>query len=136
VSGSPVAALDRRSWASAKRDLCENFASSANFSKLLHDAISYNAEKCPTYGFCGRIKLQMILYFNCNYSLNILNWQKQDVAHWFGCAEETKFQRRVFENILVKWRVQIICPKLYNYIQNCTKLKIYFPLISTKTDTD
>jgi hypothetical protein len=97
VSGSPVAALDRRSWASAKRDLCENFAGSANFSKL-----------------------QMILYFNCNYSLNILNWQKQDVAHWFGCAEETKFQRRVFENILVKWRVQIprriICPKLYNYI--------------------
>jgi hypothetical protein len=50
--------LDRRSWASAKRDLCENFAGSANFGKLLHDAISYNSEKCSTYGFCGRMKLQ------------------------------------------------------------------------------
>jgi hypothetical protein len=60
VSGSPAAALDRRSWASAKRDLRENFAGSANFSKLLHDAISYNSEKCPTYGFCRRIKLQKL----------------------------------------------------------------------------
>jgi hypothetical protein len=52
--------LDRRSWASAKRDLCENFAGSANFGKLLHDAISYNSEKCSTYGFCGRMKLQKL----------------------------------------------------------------------------
>jgi hypothetical protein len=52
--------LDRRSWASLRRNLGKNFASSANFGKLTHDAISYNSGKCRTYGFYGRIKLQKL----------------------------------------------------------------------------
>jgi hypothetical protein len=60
--------------------------------------------------------------FTSNYSLDILNWQKQDVAHWFGCAEGTKFRRRVFSKYLGQWRVQIhriiICPKSYNYVHS------------------
>jgi hypothetical protein len=78
--------LDRRSWASAKRDLCENFAGSANFGKLLHDAISYNSEKCPTYGFCGRMKLQKLNVLRVPFiqghpcEFNLLRYQRRRFA--------------------------------------------------------
>lgn len=52
--------VDRRSWESLKRDLCESFAGTANFGKLSHVAINYNSVGCPSYGFYGRMKLQKL----------------------------------------------------------------------------
>lgn len=52
--------IDRRSWANLKIDLCESFAGTVNFGKLMYDAISFSSEGCPTFGQYARLKLQKI----------------------------------------------------------------------------
>jgi hypothetical protein len=72
----------------------------------------------------------MILYFNCNYSLDILNGKSKMLRTGSVVREGQSFGAAFFDNISVSGRVQIhriiICPKLYNYIYS--KLyKISFP---------
>jgi hypothetical protein len=52
--------IDGRTWANLKRDVCVKFSGVVNRGQLLHDAVTYNSEGCPSYGQYARIKLQKI----------------------------------------------------------------------------
>ncbi|VEN56960.1 unnamed protein product [Callosobruchus maculatus] len=54
--------IDRRSWANLKVDICESFAGTLNFGKLMYDAISFTSNGCSTFSQYARLKLQKI---NC-----------------------------------------------------------------------